>query len=554
MKRPFALIAILAALLAAAPVQALQLGGLRVESHLGEPLRASIDVLVGSRDALAGAEVTVLPDITDRRSAPLAATIGARVVPVADGSAYIVLNSSAPIVEPAFSVRVRLAHDGMAQSRSYAVLVDPLPARRSSRARTATTAVPDTRATTTSAEHYGPVRPNETLWSIARRVRGEPTLSLGRVVEALHGANPQAFIDGDADRLKVGVTLAVPAFVAGTAHATSTRESATTRSIAVVETRQSGVRPAADVAPAQAVQPLAAQPDAAPAPAADVMPAQTVMPAQAVMSAPATAPSPVHVAEIAAIDARLAELRTFVAARSDRSVATIPVPDAARAVPPRKAPGTAMAPTAVTSVPAASPRIVAGRDLTIPWLLLAIAVPLTLLLGYAARHYRRGRTVVVEERTRRSDDQERVAALAEKVASRQAVFDRNANVLPMKRRSSAARIEHRAEPPLRPHNPFAEIDLNLAYGQYLQAEQALRRVIAASGHNHQAKLKLAEVYYVSGQRDHFVEVAEDLQRRHRDILDDEDWERLREMGRAIAPMHPLFGGPTLVDRGDRTGA
>jgi outer membrane protein len=58
---------------------------------------------------------------------------------------------------------------------------------------------------------YGPVRADETLWSVARRVNAELRAgTTAQVAWALYRANPQAF-DGAPTRLRAGVTLSVPA-------------------------------------------------------------------------------------------------------------------------------------------------------------------------------------------------------------------------------------------------------------------------------------------------------------------------------------------------------
>lgn len=56
---------------------------------------------------------------------------------------------------------------------------------------------------------YGPIGPYDTLWSIARRVRpGEATVE--QTMAALVRLNPNAFIDGDRNRIRGGMILEVP--------------------------------------------------------------------------------------------------------------------------------------------------------------------------------------------------------------------------------------------------------------------------------------------------------------------------------------------------------
>jgi len=58
---------------------------------------------------------------------------------------------------------------------------------------------------------YGPVRPGETLFAIARSLAGERSAHVGDIVRWIHAHNPDAFIAGDPDRLRHGVMLEVPA-------------------------------------------------------------------------------------------------------------------------------------------------------------------------------------------------------------------------------------------------------------------------------------------------------------------------------------------------------
>lgn len=56
---------------------------------------------------------------------------------------------------------------------------------------------------------YGPIGPYDTLWSIARRVRpGQATVD--QTMTALVRLNPNAFIDGDRNRIRGGMILEVP--------------------------------------------------------------------------------------------------------------------------------------------------------------------------------------------------------------------------------------------------------------------------------------------------------------------------------------------------------
>lgn len=57
---------------------------------------------------------------------------------------------------------------------------------------------------------YGPVRPAETLSQLASRFRGEASVNARQAMIAILRANPDAFVDGNINALRAGVTLRVP--------------------------------------------------------------------------------------------------------------------------------------------------------------------------------------------------------------------------------------------------------------------------------------------------------------------------------------------------------
>lgn len=57
---------------------------------------------------------------------------------------------------------------------------------------------------------YGPVRPAETLSQLAGRFRGEASVNARQAMIAILRANPDAFVEGNINALRAGVTLRVP--------------------------------------------------------------------------------------------------------------------------------------------------------------------------------------------------------------------------------------------------------------------------------------------------------------------------------------------------------
>ena len=61
-----------------------------------------------------------------------------------------------------------------------------------------------------AGEYYGPVRRNDTLWSLASYLRTDSSVSVHQMMLAILNANPSAFIDNNVNGLRVGSVLRVP--------------------------------------------------------------------------------------------------------------------------------------------------------------------------------------------------------------------------------------------------------------------------------------------------------------------------------------------------------
>jgi pilus assembly protein FimV len=57
---------------------------------------------------------------------------------------------------------------------------------------------------------YGPVKRTDTLWSLALRLRPDPSISVHQMMTGILNANPQAFINGNINALRAGSLLNVP--------------------------------------------------------------------------------------------------------------------------------------------------------------------------------------------------------------------------------------------------------------------------------------------------------------------------------------------------------
>jgi len=58
--------------------------------------------------------------------------------------------------------------------------------------------------------NYGPITDGDSISMIAKKIRPDDSYSIQRIMRAIHSMNPDAFIDGEIDRLKMGVMLNIP--------------------------------------------------------------------------------------------------------------------------------------------------------------------------------------------------------------------------------------------------------------------------------------------------------------------------------------------------------
>ena len=212
--------------------QALGLGTLRVDSALGQPLSARID-LVGATAAEAEVATVRLasPDTQARLGASNAlggVMLRFEVKVSGDGRPYVAVSSNQPVSEPYVEFVVEAVSPTGQVARHYTVLLDPVgaPASPSPAAAwaspspgwSAAAPAPVSRPRSNPFANvgapragavFGPVPPGTTLWAIARRVRPGGA-DLDAVMSAILRANPNAFINGDPARLLAGSRLTIP--------------------------------------------------------------------------------------------------------------------------------------------------------------------------------------------------------------------------------------------------------------------------------------------------------------------------------------------------------
>lgn len=230
----------------ASHVQALGLGGAKVNSNLNQPLVAEIDLV--NTGALSESEI--LPGLATREEFLKAgidrvyflSDIRFEVKAGADGQPKIVLTTRKPVREPFLNFLVEVIWPSGRLLREYALLIDPpvfaedkpiaaAPASVSQEAPATAAQAPSSSAPVVREtgdrvnvqssvapakgalagnETYGPTQRSDTLWEIATAVRPDKSVSPQQVMLAIQDLNPDAFIDNNINKLKAGQILRLP--------------------------------------------------------------------------------------------------------------------------------------------------------------------------------------------------------------------------------------------------------------------------------------------------------------------------------------------------------
>lgn len=246
--RKTALASLVAALfgLAGSNASALALGRITVQSALGDPLRAEIDILDINAEEAASLKASIaLPEAFKAAGLEYnAALAGARISLQrrSDGRAFIRLTSDRPVTEPFVDLILEANWSSGRIVRDYTMLLDPPNLRAAS---SPAPAAPQVAATTPSAapalapapapirpaaaarrappvaaiappprprtEGQGQVtvRPGDTASRIAAASK-PAQVSLDQMLVALLRANQDAFVNGNLNRLKAGSVLTIP--------------------------------------------------------------------------------------------------------------------------------------------------------------------------------------------------------------------------------------------------------------------------------------------------------------------------------------------------------
>lgn len=207
---------------------ALGMGDITLHSALNQPLAAEIDLLdVGN---LSSDEIrVVLASSSDFSRVGIERPVFLQdlsFTPVIDGNrSRIRVVSNKPVREPYLNFLVEITRAKSRLLREYTVLLDPLPSTPEP-ARNLADAIPAAVVSPVPAEPARFVPPaelpqaaqgkrhqvasGESLWTIAGRYAGSTRASRAQFMRDIQALNPEAFLGGDAARLKSDANLLLP--------------------------------------------------------------------------------------------------------------------------------------------------------------------------------------------------------------------------------------------------------------------------------------------------------------------------------------------------------
>lgn len=210
------------------------LGRLTVNSSLGQPLNAEIDLVAVRGDEASTLNVRLAsPDAYQQANLQYNAGVTGVKLSIekrANGQSYIKVTGSRPANEPFVDLLIELSWSGGKLVREYTALLDPpgygqqanvaaapaapAPAPESRPIMSPAAAAPSAPAPATAsgggkAQEYGPIATGETLGKIAASLKPEG-VSLEQMLVGLFRSNPDAFIRNNMNLVKSGKILRVP--------------------------------------------------------------------------------------------------------------------------------------------------------------------------------------------------------------------------------------------------------------------------------------------------------------------------------------------------------
>mgnify|MGYP006077002253 CR=1 FL=1 len=213
-------------------INAVGLGSLSVESTLNQPLKAVIDLSLDDATSLNGVKVRLASVDAFQHAGierPYRLSKLTFKTSLLDGKPVILVSTESRMNDPFINVLLDVTWATGQLYRSYTILLDPpgytmaqsSPPRSQTSYKTgAHQEVNQTVQTEQSSRRvssdelsysgvYGPIKKTDDLWDIALKYK-PPNASINQVMLGLVRLNPKAFIRGNINELKQGVTLKIP--------------------------------------------------------------------------------------------------------------------------------------------------------------------------------------------------------------------------------------------------------------------------------------------------------------------------------------------------------
>ncbi len=637
MFRRSALAIILLCFVASSKVFALGLGDIEINSVLNNPLQAIIE-LTSATDAeleelkisIASSEAFARAGITRTRVLS-GFTFSAERTPA--GKPVIRISTTEPVREAFLEFLLEVAWSRGRLVRQYTVLIDPpftmpatpvaprppavssvqpapvpapppqaSPAPPSPQVAPAPPPPPVTPAPARAADQYGPVKRNETLWDISKRLRPGSDISVQQMMLALQRANPEAFIDNNINNLRAGSVLRVPgrdellSLSRADAITESLRQYAewnALRSAETVPAQAAAVQPAPNATPdvqtetrlqlvapegdatAQAAGAGAAEAEAEAQPVAEDAPASSDLQQQLALATEEAEAGRAQSVELQSRvdeleeqveamqrlvelkDAELASMQNRLGQEGEATVDTeggveaeqLGAADESIATAEQESSITAEAETAPAAEEAVT--VAAAEDVSVMEkarrlvdrlldnpMLTGLGVLATILLG--------GFLWATTRQRKNADIFSDEPTMESRLAESQ-TESRQEPVIPVADEETRDEDESQRDvggmaalADTESGDPLTEADVYIAYGRFQQAEDVIQGALLTHPGDTELTLKLLEVYRVSGNTEAFNALASSI----REVAGENSplWNQVAVMGYELSPDNPLYSG------------
>ena len=624
MSRKYAVIAVLLWVAATSRAFALGLGTIEVQSSLNDPFKAVIELISATDEELEELKVSIASRKTfQQHGIPRPQILSSFLFDIertSAGMAVIRISTRDPVHEAFLEFLLEVAWTKGRFVRQYTVLIDPpytMPAIPAAPATPPVTRAPPAPAPapvpvqpapavskpasvpvppapapatrTPAPDTYGPIRRNETLWVIAKKLRPDNDTSMDQMMLALQRANPRAFIDNNINKLRAGAVLAVPnrgeiqelsttdagretsrqysewksgsaAPVTAAAEPDSTADSATVETETVeTETRLQLVAPEEDAVEAASIAGTAGA-DELPE---DAAAAKSDLQQQLAMATDAAAAKS---SESDGMQSRVTELEDQVddlqrlLLLKDAQLASLQYRQAATddaPLPGEDAATTVETADEETTAPESQDEAGAGEGIEDPSVmeepnglmdrlldnpvLTALGVIVAMVLGgflWASTRQRKHEDLFSDEPTlasRLSEVEQHAPEPVTGIQPRPVYEDTSVDTDEF---DSLEEGESEGD-------PMTEADVFIAYGRLQQAEDVIQDALVQDPENRVLKVKLLDIYHAAGNTTAFDTHAEEF--RKSIDADDPVWSNIAALGRAMSPDNPAYKSGTGED-------